>query len=1192
MNQHEFIERFQALTPKPRRVLELMLAGRSDEEIAVMAEMTMATVRKHVQNLCDHFGILREVDGLKRNRRDELIALAQQYQRTAPARRRQANVPPPPKPPNAGTIALSRREDWGEAVDISTFLGRQAELQRLKQWIVGDRCRLVAVLGMGGIGKTSLTVKLAQEIRQDFDVVIWRSLRDGPLLSTILADVVRIFFGAAHRQCEISDLMLALQRFRCLIVLDNAETIFQSGQGTLRDRAGQYRPEYADYGQLFQQMAEVSHRSCLVITSREKPKEIAVFEGKQLPVRSLSLSGLEEQTGQELLKLKGFAATDAHWNAIIRRYGGNPLALKIVATMIYELFKGNVSDYLSQIEQGDLIFGEIRDLLDQQFNRLSDLEKEVMYWFAINREPMALQDFREDVLVPISAGDLMEILESLSRRSLIELNAAGFSQQPVVMEYVTEQLTEQISREIEGGTIALLDSHALLKTRSKDYIRETQRRVILQRIINRLLMAARSEEAVEYLLRQMLLKLNAPTASKAGYAGGNLLNLLVQLNVDLSGYDFSGLSIRHAYLKGKRLHNVSFARANLTSSVFTETFVTILCIAFSPDGQLLATGDASGEVRLWRVADGEHLRTYKGHSGWIWAVVFSPDGCTIASGGDDHTVQLWSVNDARCFQVFNEHSNRVRTLAFSPDGRLLASGSSDDTVRLWDGQTGQCLQTLKGHEASIRSIAFSPNGQWLASGSADLTVRIWNLGLGTCTTVLKGHTAGVRSVKFSPDGATVVSGSSDRTIRFWNPQDGSLQHVLQGHESRIWSVAFHPLGTLLASGSDDQTVRLWDVASKRCLSVLRGHTSRVWAVAFSPDRVTLASSGDDHTVRLWNVNTRECLQTLQGHTLGVRAIAFSSNGIHLASGSDEWAIRIWNVESGTLIQTLQGHLSRIWSLAFSPTESLLASGSDDQTVRLWDLRLGECRRIFKGHDNWVRAVAFSADGGAIASGSDDETIKLWDVATGDCVNTLTDHQGWIWTLAFAPTRPLLASGSADQTIRLWDATTGRCIKVLTGHENWVRSIAFSPDGSILASGGGDQTIRLWEVKSGKCLSVLTGLPRRVRSLAFSADGQTLACSGEATSIQLWDITTGTLMQTLAGHADWVRAVAFSPTGNLLASGGKDETIRLWDTKGGQTINSLRPKRPYEGMDITDVKGLTGSQRTALVALGAIDQNFS
>ncbi|MEB3360287.1 MAG: NB-ARC domain-containing protein [Synechococcales bacterium] len=1192
MNQHEFIERFQSLTPKPRRVLELMLAGRSDEEIADMAEMSMATVRKHVQNLCDHFGILREVEGIKRNRRDDLIDLTRMHQRLAQERRGKLAPPPPPKPAlEIGAIALPRKEDWGDAMDISTFLGRQAELQRLKEWVLRDRCRLVAVLGLGGIGKTALTVKLAQDIRQDFDVVVWRSLRDGPLLSSVLTEVVRMFFGSSHRQCEISDLMVALQRFRCLLVLDNAETIFQSGQGTLRDRAGQYRPEYEDYGQLFQQMAEVPHRSCLVVTSREKPKEIAVFEGQQLPVRSLTLNGLTEQTGQELLKLKGFTATGTHWNAIIRRYGGNPLALKIVATMINELFNGNVNDYLGQVDQGDLIFGEIRDLLDQQFNRLSNLEKEVMYWFAINREPMSLQDFREDVLVPISAADLMEILESLSRRSLIERNAAGFTQQPVIMEYVTEQLTEQVCQEIETETIALLDSHALLKTRSKDYIRETQRRAIVQRVINRLLVSLRSKEAIEHQLRKILLKLKTPTASKTGYAGGNLLNLLVQLNPGLSGYDFSGLSIRHAYLKGKRLHNVNFTHANLATSVFTETFVAILCIAFSPDGQLLATGDASGEARLWRVADGEHLRTYKGHKGWIWALAFSPDGRTIASGGDDHTVHLWRVADARCFKVLDKHSNRVRTLTFSPDGQLLASGSSDDTVRLWDAQTGQCLQTFKGHEASIRSIAFSPNGQLLASGSADHTVRLWKVGLGTCAGVLQGHTAGVRSVKFSPDGQMVVSGGSDRTIRFWNPQDGALLYVLTGHESRIWSVAFHPSGTLLASGSDDQTVRLWDMASRRCVSVLRGHTSRVWSVAFSPDQLTLASSGDDHTVRLWNVNTRECLQTLQGHTLGVRAIAFSPNGIHLASGSDEWAIRIWNVETGKQIQTLQGHLSRVWSVAFSPTESMLASGSDDQTVRLWDLKLGECRRIFKGHDGWVRAVAFSADGRTIASGGDDETIKLWDVTTGDCLDTLTDHEGWIWTLAFAPQQPLLASGSTDQTIRLWDLES-RQYRILKGHENWVRSIAFSPDGSILASGGGDHTIRLWDVKSGRCLSVFEGLPRRVRSLAFSADGQTLACSGEETSIQLWDVTTGDRIQMLEGHGDWVRSVAFSPTGTLLASASKDETIRLWDIKTGQTTTFLRPKRPYEGMNITEVKGLTGFQRTALLALGAVDQNFS
>ncbi|NJR76485.1 MAG: NACHT domain-containing protein, partial [Scytonema sp. CRU_2_7] len=352
------------------------------------------------------------------------------------------------------SFILYPSQDWGEAPDVSIFYGRQEEILTVKRWVTQENCRLVTLLGMGGIGKTTLCVKLVQQIleMQDFASVIWRSLRNAPPVEDILAELIQ--FLSAQQETNlptqlngrISLLLKYLRSSRCLMILDNAESILQAG-----DRTGRYRAGCEGYGQLLQCVGETSHQSCLILTSREKPQGLAKYEGDSLPVRSLQLTGLLETEGRELFNVKGkFTASEDQWQVLISRYGGNPLALKIVASSIRDFFDGNVSQFLEISQQGTFIFDDIRDLLDQQFHRLTALEREVMYWLAINRERVSLKELQADFVANVPLHELLESLSSLQRRSLIEKSAGGFTQQPVVMEYVSNRLMEQVCEEIAG----------------------------------------------------------------------------------------------------------------------------------------------------------------------------------------------------------------------------------------------------------------------------------------------------------------------------------------------------------------------------------------------------------------------------------------------------------------------------------------------------------------------------------------------------------------------------------------------------------------------------------------------------------------------------------------------------------------------------------------------------------------------
>jgi WD40 repeat protein len=1079
------------------------------------------------------------------------------------------------------------QEDWGDASDVEGIYGRHEELAQLERWVITDHCRLVSILGMGGIGKTVLATKLATQIRSQFDYIIWKSLRDAPAIEDILGQSI-LFLSDQKEQdlpdnldARISLLIKYLAKQRCLLVLDNLESVMQGG-----NRAGHYRAGCEGYGELIQRVGRAKHTSCLILTSREKPSEVAGLEGKAAQVRSLQLAGMGQAEGREILKDEGLSGTNETWANFIKHYSGNPLALKIVSEPIREAFGGDIAKFL---EQGQTVVGNIYDLLDQQFQRLTPLEQAIMYWLAIDREATSLDDLNKESVYPASKRELQEALDSLRKKSMIEIGGtACFTLQPVTMEYVTNRFVEQVYKEIAKGELDLFGSHALIKGQAKDYVRTSQVRLVLSPIAERLLRIL-GRDGTEKKLKRLLSTLRERHPLVPGYAAGNILNLLVHLRSDLHSYDFSQLAVWQAYLPGVALPNVNFVQADLSRSVFTESFGSILSIAFSPDGELLAAGTANGEIRLWQALDGTAQLTCLGHTDRIRSIAFSPDGSLLASSSEDTTVRLWDVSTGNPLKILSNHGSPARSVVFSPDGAVLASSSDDKAVHLWDVNTGAALRVLSGHNNWIRSVAFSPDGKILASGGEDKTIRLWDVSTGDCITILEDPSNGIWSIAFSPDGKILASSGDDKMVRLWDINAGSCFKILQGHRGWVRSVAFSSDGQILASGSDDRTIRLWDISNGHCLETLQGHSSWVWSVAFSPDGKIFASGSDDQTIRLWEVSTDQCFKLLQGYANRARSVAFSPDGKILASGSDDQMVRLWDINTGQCLKFLQGHADRVWSVAFSPDGKILASSSHDQTVRLWDVSTGNMAKTLQGHVNRVRSVAFSPDGKLLASGSEDRTVCLWDIGKGSLLKALSGHTNRVWSVAFSPDGKLLASGGDDQTIRLWEVSTDQSSRILQGHTNRIWSVAFSPDGKFLASASKDQTVRIWEISTGKCDKTLEGHSQGVWSVAFSIDGCLLASGSGDQTVCLWDVKTGQCLMSLRGHEGQIRSVAFTPDNQNLASASNDGTIKLWDLKTGTCIRTLRSDRPYERMNITGVSGLTEAQKATLKALGAIEK---
>lgn len=347
----------------------------------------------------------------------------------------------PTKPQNSQQTPKQLHIDLGDAPEIFTFFDRTSELSTLENWITGDnRTRLIALLGISGIGKTTLSLRLIDQIKTQFDYVIYRSLRFSPTLDATLTNLLQIFSQQSeipqNIETKISQILDYLRKYRCLIVLDDVQMLFSS-----RQLAGQYKTGYEDYQLFFKLIAEVCHQSCLILNSWEKPREIARLSKEDRPVRCFVLGSLGV-AAKEILNSQKLSDEET-WSTLINIYQGNPLWLELTATLIRELFGRRVSEFL-QCEM-PILDESLQFQLSQPFGRLTPTELAVMVHLANQAEPVAVsQCFNK---IPFSPSEIVNAVRSLGNRFLLdaieEEKITLFSLNLVVKQYVKTQYLSQ-----------------------------------------------------------------------------------------------------------------------------------------------------------------------------------------------------------------------------------------------------------------------------------------------------------------------------------------------------------------------------------------------------------------------------------------------------------------------------------------------------------------------------------------------------------------------------------------------------------------------------------------------------------------------------------------------------------------------------------------------------------------------------
>ena len=1216
LNQPQAVDNVVALlTPREQEILQLMIDGLTNQDIADQLVVAISTVKWHQRQIYSKLRVRNRVQAIMRARELDLVYGSSQADDPPTVLGHTSSIARLPEPDNP-----YKGLQPFQSADSQDFFGRNNLIEKLISRLSenSNRSRFMAIVGPSGSGKSSL-------VNAGLVPALWR----GDLPGSDRWFITHMLPGDE----PLDELEVALRRVATNLVDDLPEQLRRDGRGLRRATHMLLPDDRSELVLIIDQFEELftltedevarSHfldliydavsaphsRTRVIVTLRADfydrplryPEFGEIFRGHMETVLPLSAQELEQAIVSPARRVnvtfeEGLVASIV--GEVNYQAGALPL-LQYALTELFERREGRMLTRQAYQEIGGTV-GALAKRADQIFLEYDQDGQAVIRQVFLRLVTLGegVEDTRRRVtLSELSAivdnDDLLEdILDTFVSYRLLSLDHDPDTRRPTV-EVAHEAILREWKRLqewLEGGRNDIRqqrmlaaaardwrnagrDSSYLLRgTRLTQFEEWAQTTSIGLTKTEQDFLAESAHEHERQAQREAEqqaheLALQRQAAQRLRFLVAALtLFLIVAAGLSLFAFgqqnraeDALALSEqRGTEVAAQRDQAVSRNQADIVRRLL-EQGDTDLALSVALEAVNMENPPSVAQEMLGRAANAASHRTLKGHTEWVMGVTLNPVPVEI--------------NDT----------------AYSA-GQLALSTSRDRTTRLWDVATGETLSVFDVEIGGATDVAFSPtpleiDGTTYAasqlaifSGGLVYNLHLRDLATGEILRVFEGHTHVIRKPVFSPapleiddmtyaHGQLVLSASEDQTMRLWDVNTGQTLRVYEGHTGPLDDADLSPApleidgmpyatGELALSASRDGTMRLWDLVTGETLRVYKGHSSRVYRAAFSPA------------------------------PLEIKGTAYATGQLALSASEDK-TLRLWDVTTGETLRVFEGHTDLVWMSAFAPDGQTAVSGSNDGTLRLWDVATGETLRVLVGHNSPIGGIYFSPSGQFVLSGSDDTTLRLWDVATNESLRVYEGTTHPLGEDVALSSQPLEASGTPygdgqlalsgfdNLPVRLWDVDTGEILREFEGQISLESGFAYSEtpyDSSTTSYGRGtlslivtpDRTMFLKDSNSLEFLRAFEGYASAMRDVAFSlgpldingssyAQGQLALTAGGDGSLRLWNVTTGETLHVYEGHAEFVRSAAFNPAPLEINGAAYDSSQLALSASGDGTL---------------------------------------
>lgn len=662
------------------------------------------------------------------------------------------------------------------------------------------------------------------------------------------------------------------------------------------------------------------------------------------------------------------------------------------------------------------------------------------------------------------------------------------------------------------------------------------------------------------------------------------------------------------------------ADAGTLSTSFLGHDAALTAVAIRGDGNLLATADQTGRIRLWS----PFLEQPQGQYDIgvpIISLAFHSNNQQLFAAGTDGLVRIWQL-PAPSHRQAGTIELPITHFVVAKNQSLAVVVTSDQVARVINLDSGEVVRELSKRPAAITALSISPNQALLAIGQDNGEGAILNLSTGDQVLRFGGHQGAVTEIRFHSDNQQFFTSGVDSSVRSWKMPAAMAQAV--GHEKPIGLLASSSSGQWHVTASQDQTVRVWQ-ATGQAVRSLGKHAALPTALAVRPDDGQIASADSEGEIRLWNATNGAAEATLWAPDT-VTAMAYDRSDSTLLTGDSRGWVRRWQVPTTPAV-IASGHSQPVRSLVTTPDGKLMISGSQDQSVRVWNAENGQAVRTLQvpgGLGGVITSVSISGDAKRVAAASEAGQLAVWNLADGSLLHSRKASGGAIRDIAFLASGLQIASLHQDQSLNLWlvpnesvaDADQEAPYQSVKLPDADCRTLAITPDGRSLWVSGGAGIVRKWTLADNKitsdspdhsfpigqgpvsdlCISTdgkrlaaasedkhvyvynvdavsgsapgqpvapLNRLahPSPVRQVAFSQDALRLVSTCDTTAVYLWDVESSQLAQRLQDHTQPVHVVGFAVGSSRIVSAGSDNAIRITPISVKQLHNALPESEP-------------------------------